>query len=216
MKWRDIFVISALPIAGTRTVRHFYCVCCLLIFCCKVWHMVIDLWFSILQACCLFVYNVYVVKLHARKMMSLLLLVLWIFSWFWQIRSGHVRHLSLNDNKQWSWLTDCMVYAVLFRREDNVAFCLHPCLQSAETETEHLRLITDTFIKELLPPGFATNPFVRHLLREIFTCKGVYVCLYITETYIFYFSFILWSASVTFLVNHCVTNVYNESFIAVH
>jgi len=67
---------------------------------------------------------------------------------------------------------------MLFRREDSVAFCLHPCLQSVETEAEHLRLVTDTFIKELLPASFATNPFVRKLLREIFTCKGVYVYLY--------------------------------------
>jgi len=66
-----------------------------------------------------------------------------------------------------------VVMSMLLRREDSVAFRLHPCLQSADTETEHLRLITDTFIDELLPPSFATNPFVQNLLREIFTCKGM-------------------------------------------
>ena len=62
---------------------------------------------------------------------------------------------------------------ILFRREDHKAFHLHPCLRNAETEAEHLRLITETFISELLPSSFSTNSFVRNLLREIFTCKGM-------------------------------------------
>jgi len=77
-----------------------------------------------------------------------------------------------------SMLMVLIIVLVLSRRENNVAFCLHPCLQSAETETEHLRLIANTFIKELLPSSLATNPFVWNLLREIFTYKGVYVYFY--------------------------------------
>lgn len=88
--------------------------------------------------------------------------------------------------------TDCISNVfMLFRRENNVAFCLHPCLQSVETETDHLRRITDTFIKELLSSGFATNPFVRNLLREIVTCKGVYVYLCSRETHFIFLIYFL-------------------------
>jgi len=65
----------------------------------------------------------------------------------------------------------CLV--VLFRREDSIPFNLHPCLESAESEAQHLRLITETFISKLLPSSFVANTFVRNLLREIFACKGM-------------------------------------------
>jgi len=76
------------------------------------------------------------------------------------------------------WLVRQSVFILLFhllmllRREDSTAFSLHPCLHSTEPEADHLRLVTETFISELLPSSFATNPFVWKLLREILTCKG--------------------------------------------
>ena len=65
------------------------------------------------------------------------------------------------------------LWLVLFRREDSIPFNLHPCLESAESEAQHLSLVTETFISKLLPSSFVANSFVRNLLREIFACKGM-------------------------------------------
>jgi len=64
-----------------------------------------------------------------------------------------------------------------FRREDNVAFVLHPCLKSPDSELEHLRRVAETFITRLLPSSLTADSFVRNLLREIFACKGTYLVL---------------------------------------
>lgn len=58
--------------------------------------------------------------------------------------------------------------------EEPKPFYLHPCLATEATETEFLREAVEVLLVLLLPERLAGCETARHLLREAFTCTGVY------------------------------------------
>lgn len=51
---------------------------------------------------------------------------------------------------------------------------LHHFLASPEEELEHLRTVCDFLLTVLLPSSYALCVPLRLLLKEIFTCQGIY------------------------------------------
>ena len=73
-----------------------------------------------------------------------------------------------------------MLYFVIsFRSKEATSlykYTIYPWLESDEKEVEFLRLLTEAVLVVILPKSHAQCDIIRHLLREVFTVSGKYMC----------------------------------------